>query len=67
MYHFDRGELGEHRYRPYWRKQPAVNNRIATIVGEWTPRLGLEVEAETLEATGSCSSSRGDTAREAAR
>lgn len=63
MYHFDRGQLGEHRDRPYWRRQSVVNDGIVTIAGEWIPWLGLEVEAETLEATRSCSSSHVDAAR----
>ena len=40
-----------------------MNDGIVTIAGEWIPWLGLEVEAETLEATRSCSSSHVDAAR----
>ena len=43
------------------------DERIASVVGEWSRRLGFEVEAETLEVSGSCSSCRDDASREAAR
>jgi Fe2+ or Zn2+ uptake regulation protein len=45
------------------RKRPAVDDRVATIVREWSRRLGFEVEAETLEASGACSSCRGEADR----
>jgi Fur family zinc uptake transcriptional regulator len=34
------------------------DDRIASVVGEWSERLGFEVEAETLEVSGSCSTCR---------
>lgn len=34
------------------------DDRIASVVGEWSERLGFKVEAETLEISGSCSSCR---------
>jgi Fur family zinc uptake transcriptional regulator len=34
------------------------DDRIASVVGEWSVRLGFTVEAETLEVSGSCSSCR---------
>lgn len=40
------------------------DDRIASVVGEWSRRLGFEVEAETLEVSGSCSTCRGATPRE---
>lgn len=43
------------------------DDRIASVVGEWSRRLGFEVEAETLEVSGSCSTCRGGMAQESAR
>lgn len=43
------------------------DDRIASVVGEWSRRLGFEVELETLEVSGSCSTCRDETAREAVR
>lgn len=43
------------------------DERIASVVGEWTRRLGFEIEAETLEVSGSCSRCRDRNASEAAR
>lgn len=40
------------------------DDRIASVVGEWSKRLGFEVEAETLEVSGSCSTCRGQPLRE---
>jgi Fur family zinc uptake transcriptional regulator len=31
------------------------DERIASVVGEWSRRLGFKIEAETLEVSGSCS------------
>jgi Fur family transcriptional regulator, zinc uptake regulator len=40
------------------------DDRIVSVVGEWSQRLGFEVEAETLEVSGSCSTCRGAPLRE---
>jgi len=34
------------------------DDRISSVVGEWSRKLGFEVEAESLEVSGSCSSCR---------
>lgn len=39
------------------------DDRIASVVGEWSRRLGFKVEAETLEVSGSCSTCLGDASR----
>jgi Fur family zinc uptake transcriptional regulator len=36
------------------------DDRIASVVGEWSRRLGFKVEAETLEVSGSCATCLGD-------
>lgn len=43
------------------------DDRIASVVDEWSERLGFTVEAETLEISGSCSACRDSTAHEAIR
>ena len=39
------------------------DDRIASVVGEWSRRLGFAVEAETVEVSGSCSTCRGGAPR----
>jgi Fur family transcriptional regulator, zinc uptake regulator len=34
------------------------DERISSVVGEWSQRLGFEVEAESLEVSGSCATCR---------
>ena len=34
------------------------DERISSVVGEWSRRLGFEVEAESLEVSGSCATCR---------
>jgi Fur family transcriptional regulator, zinc uptake regulator len=34
------------------------DERISSVVGEWSERLGFEVEAESLEVSGSCATCR---------
>ena len=40
------------------------DDRIASVVDEWSQRLGFKVEAETLEVSGSCSTCLGDAPRD---
>jgi Fur family zinc uptake transcriptional regulator len=35
-----------------------ADTRISSVVGEWSERLGFEVEAESLEVSGSCATCR---------
>lgn len=43
------------------------DDRIASVVSEWSHRLGFEVEAEMLEVSGSCSKCRAAAPQEAVR
>lgn len=40
------------------------DDRIVSVVGQWSRRLGFEVEAETLDVSDSCSTCRGAPLRE---